>query len=55
MAKNLLERYGPYSKKKEKKRGRPHARDGLKQGEAWIRWTVASSGNSSFYYPCLTR
>jgi hypothetical protein len=55
MTKNLLERYGPYPKKREKKRGRLHEKESLKQGSAWIKWKVASSGDSSFYRPCLTR
>ncbi len=54
MAKNLLERYGPYPKKKEKKRSRLHENGSSKQSSSWIKWKVANSGDSSFYRPCLT-
>ncbi len=53
MAKNLWERYGPYPKKKEKKRGRINERDCLKQGSTWIKWKVASRGDSFFHHPSL--
>jgi hypothetical protein len=53
MSENLWGRYGPYSKKKEKKRGRTKERRFLKQSSAWLKWKVTDSGGSSFYRPCL--
>ena len=50
---NLWERYGPYSKKKEKKRGRFKERNFLKQSPAWVKWKITDCGGSSFYCPCL--
>jgi hypothetical protein len=54
MSKKLWERYGPYPKKKEGKRGRFKERGILKQRSEWIGWKITNSGDSSFYHPCLT-
>jgi hypothetical protein len=53
MSENLWERYGPYSKKKGKKRGGTKEKRFMKQGSAWLKWKVTDSGGSSFYRPCL--
>jgi hypothetical protein len=53
MITNLWERYGPYSKKKGKKRGRIKKGDFLNRSPEWLKWKVTISGGSSFYYPCL--
>jgi len=53
MITNLWERYGPYAKKKGKKRGRIKKGDFLNRSPEWLKWKVTISGGSSFYYPCL--
>ena len=53
MIENLWERYGPYSKKKGKKRGRLKQRGLFKQTPDWLKWKIAMIGDSSFYLPSL--
>jgi hypothetical protein len=49
---NLWERYGPYSRKRKKKRSR--FKGGLLKGNSeWFKWKIAIVGGSSFYHPCL--
>jgi len=52
MPENLWQRYGPYSRKRKKKRGR--FKGGLLKGNPeWFKWKIAIVGGSSFYHPCL--
>lgn len=53
MRANPGERYGPYSKKKGKKRVQPKEGGFLRRSSEWIKWKVTISGDSSFYLPCL--
>jgi len=52
MSESLWERYGPYSRKKKKKRGR--LKEGFSKGNTdWFKWQIAVVGGSSFYHPRL--
>jgi hypothetical protein len=52
MPENLWERYGPYSKKKKKKRDR--FKGGFsRENTDWFKWKIATVGGSSYYHPCL--
>ena len=46
-------RYGPYPKKKEKKR--THFKEGrfLKRSYDWLKWKITDLGDFSFRHPCL--
>jgi len=53
MSENIRERYGPYPKKKEKKRNRMKEGRFLKKTYEWVKWKIADSGGFSFHRPCL--
>ena len=53
MRENPWERYGPYSKKKEKRRKQSKEGGLFTQGRDWLKWKIAVIGGSSFYLPCL--
>ncbi len=46
-------RYGPYPKKREKKR--PHVKEGrfLKKSYDWLGWKITELGDFSFRRPCI--
>jgi hypothetical protein len=50
---NILERYGPYPKKKGKKRHPMKEGRLLKKKYEWMRWKFAEVGKFSFHRPCL--
>jgi hypothetical protein len=50
---NIRERYGPYPKKKEKKRSPKKEGRFLKKTCEWMRWKIADIGSFSFHRPCL--
>ena len=53
MSENLWERYGPYSKKRGKKRSRFKERGFLRQSSEWMKWKIRTIGDASFYYQCV--
>lgn len=52
MSDNIWERYGPYPKKKGKKRGRFKERQFLKKTYEWVKWKVDNIGGFLFHHPC---
>jgi hypothetical protein len=46
-------RYGPYPKKKEKKRSHFKEERFLKRSHDWLKWKITDLGDFSFRYPCL--
>ena len=50
---NIRERYGPYSKKRERKRPRTKEGRFLKKTYEWLKWKTADIGRFSFHRPCL--
>ncbi|MGQ9510089.1 MAG: hypothetical protein ACUVTN_11955 [Thermodesulfobacteriota bacterium] len=53
MSENLNERYGPYSKKKEKRRVPKNEGKFLKRTYEWLKWRIERIGGISIYSPCL--
>jgi hypothetical protein len=53
MSGNIHERYGPYAKKKEKKRVRPKEGRFLKRSYEWLKWKVEKIGEFNIHHPCL--
>ena len=53
MKDNLRERYGPYPKKKEKKRIRTKESSFLKRSYDWLKWRPEKIGGMIIYHPCL--
>jgi len=53
MSVNIHERYGPYSKKKEKKRNPKEEGGFIKKTYEWMKWKMAGIGSFSFHRPCL--
>ena len=47
------ERYGPYPKKKAKKRVHPEEGKLLKRSYDWLKWKIADLGDFSYHRPCL--
>jgi hypothetical protein len=50
---NIRERYGPYPKKKEKKKNRMKEGQLFKRTYEWVKWKMADIGSFSFHRPCL--
>ncbi|NWF94090.1 MAG: hypothetical protein HXY46_14410 [Syntrophaceae bacterium] len=46
-------RYGPYSRKKGKKRSHLREEKFLKRSYDWLKWKITESGDFSFRRPCL--
>lgn len=53
MSENIRERYGPYPKKKERKKSRMKEGSFLKKTYEWMKWKIENTGNFSFRRPCL--
>jgi len=53
MKDTLRERYGPYSKKKEKKRHQAKEGGLLKKSFNWLQWKADQIGGMTIYHPCL--
>lgn len=53
MSENIHERYGPYPKKKGKKKIRTNGGPFLKRTFEWLKWKVDRVGGMSIYRPCL--
>jgi len=53
MKENIWERYGPYPKKKEKKRGRMKEGNFLKKSFNWLQWRADRVSGVMIYHPCL--
>jgi hypothetical protein len=53
MKENIWERYGPYPKKKAKKRIRMKEGGFLKRSHNWLKWRVDKTGGVMIYHPCL--
>lgn len=53
MKDTLRERYGPHSKKKEKKRIEAKEGSLLKKSFNWLKWRSDKVGEISIYHPCL--
>lgn len=53
MSESIWERYGPYPKKKEKKRIKVKEGKFLKRTYDWLKWKVDHVGDLSFRRPCL--
>lgn len=53
MKDTLRERYGPYPKKKEKKRIRTGESNFLKRSYNWLKWRAEKIGGVTIYHPCL--
>jgi hypothetical protein len=53
MSENIKERYGPYPKKKEKRRVRSKEDPFLKRTDEWLKWKIENIGNFPFHHPCL--
>jgi len=50
MLSGLKDRYGPYPKRRQKRRIRFHER--RKANEEWLTWKRLDVGGLSFYVPC---
>ena len=46
-------RYGDYSKRKERKQNKPHSPRFLQRSYDWLNWKKVNEGGFSFYVPCL--
>lgn len=53
MKESIWERYGPYPKKKEKKRVLMKEGNFLKKNFSWFTWKAEKIGGATFYHPCL--
>lgn len=53
MSGGIWERYGPYPKKKGKKRIRLKEGRFLKRNYAWLKWKIDDIGGVLFHHPCL--
>jgi len=53
MSENIHERYGPYPKKRAKKKNRMKEGGFFKKTYEWVKWKMADSGKFSFHRPCL--
>jgi len=53
MSDGIKEGYGPYPKKKTKKRVRVKEERFLKRTYDWLKWKRADNGGVSFYRTCL--
>ena len=53
MSENIHERYGPYPKKKEKKRIRSKEERLLKRSFEWLKWKIDKVGEMTIHHPCL--
>jgi len=53
MSESINERYGPYSKKKEKKPVRFKEGPFLKRTYEWLKWKITSIGGFDYHTPCL--
>jgi len=50
---NIYQRYGPYSKKKEKKKNPTKEGGFFKKTYEWVKWKKTDIGSFSFHRPCL--
>ncbi|MDI7259023.1 MAG: hypothetical protein QME90_03770 [Thermodesulfobacteriota bacterium] len=53
MVGSIWERYGPYPKKKGKKRTRMREGRSLNRSYDWLKWKIVNLGDFSFHLPCL--
>jgi hypothetical protein len=53
MKDSLKERYGPYPKKKERKKIRKDESSFLKKSYNWLKWRSDKIGEITIYHPCL--
>jgi len=53
MSENIMERYGPYPKKKGRSRIKSKEGKFLERTYEWLKWKIENVGNFSFRRPCL--
>jgi hypothetical protein len=53
MSENIHERYGPYPKKKGKKKNRVKENGFFKKTYEWVKWKMVDIGSFSFHRPAL--
>ena len=53
MSESIKGRYGPYPKKRGKKRVRSKEGIFLKKTYEWLKWKNENIGHFSFHHPCL--
>ncbi|MGQ9645576.1 MAG: hypothetical protein ACUVWO_03430 [Thermodesulfobacteriota bacterium] len=53
MGENIHERYGPYPKKKDRKRKQAEESGFFRKKYEWIKWKITETGRFSIHQPCL--